>query len=439
MHSAQMKKATAFVISHEPDPSRTERNKAMSIIALTLTRALGRENIDVVRVHPNLLDDSLSSRYCKAIEICPDLYQSDHALTTFLMGLSKKYSGEKVLIPASDDCSAYLAKYADSLSETFTLLNPSASTMDRVKNKRLQYELAEAAGVPIPETVFPSDNDELERTAEKLNSFPYIIKPLEAQKWRLKKFAHVANGKKAITVNTTEELLREYRRIAEYDEDVMIQEVISGDDEHLLTFLGYCSNEHKPLAYCIRSKLRQDPIDFGYCTATVSCHNDEVERYARQLLTKSAYTGIVGIEFKFDGNSKQYKLIEINTRPVNTTGLSIGCGVNLPLIAFMDAIGEEQEPVTDWEDGVIWVWLTRDASAARQLRNLGKLTYREWLRSIRGKRVRPILAKDDLRPFIQYYSRYLVHQMSKIVTASHIPVFVRSTLRGLERMATRIW
>ena len=255
MHSAQMKKATAFVISHEPDPSRTERNKAMSIIALTLTRALGRENIDVVRVHPNLLDDSLSSRYCKAIEICPDLYQSDHALTTFLMGLSKKYSGEKVLIPASDDCSAYLAKHADSLSETFTLLNPSASTMDRVKNKRLQYELAEAAGVPIPETVFPSDNDELERTAEKLDSFPYIIKPLEAQKWRLKKFAHVANGKKAITVNTTEELLREYRRIAEYDEDVMIQEVISGDDKHLLTFLGYCSDEHKPLAYCIRCKL----------------------------------------------------------------------------------------------------------------------------------------------------------------------------------------
>ena len=98
-----MKKATAFVISHEPDPSRTEKDKTISIIALTLTRALGRENIDVVRVHPNLLDDSLSSRYCKAIEICPDLYESENALTTFLIELSKKYAGENVQIPASYD------------------------------------------------------------------------------------------------------------------------------------------------------------------------------------------------------------------------------------------------------------------------------------------------------------------------------------------------
>lgn len=434
-----MNKATAFVISHEPDPSRTENDKTINIIALTLTRALAREKIKVVRVHPNLLDDSLSSRYCSAVEVCPNFYESEDALTVFLTELSNKYPGEKVLIPASDDCSLYLAKHAESLSKNFTLLNPSARTMESVKNKRLQYELAVAAGVPIPETVFPENQHELEKAAAKLDGFPYIIKPLEAQKWRLKKFAHVANGRKAITVNTREELLQEYRRIAEHDEDVMVQEVIAGDDEHLITFLGYCSEEHKPLAFCIRSKLRQNPVDFGYCTATVSCHNEEVEEYARRLLVKSAYTGIVGIEFKFDSKSKQYKLIEINTRPVNTTGISIGCGVNLPLIAYRDAIGAEQVPVTDWQDGVVWIWLSRDMSAARQLRKLGKTSYRQWLRSIRGKRVHAIFAADDLRPFMQFYGRYFTHQVSKIVAFSRVPIVIRGTLRGLERMATRIW
>ena len=219
----------------------------------------------------------------------------------------------------------------------------------------------------------------------------------------------------------------------------MIQEVIAGDDEHLITFLGYCSEEHKPLAYCVRSKLRQNPIDFGHCTATVSCHNDEVEQYARQLLAKSAYTGIVGIEFKFDSRSKQYKLIEINTRPVNTTGLSIGCGVNLPLIAYLDAIGEDQEPITDWEDGVIWIWLSGDLIAARQLQKLGKLSYRQWFRSISGKRIYAILATDDLRPFIQFYARGAIRLSAKIMTASRIAGFFRGTFRGLERMATRIW
>lgn len=434
-----MKKTTAFVISHEPNPSRTEEEKTISIIALTLTRALGRENIDVVRVHPNMLDDSLTSRYCSAVEICPDLYQSEYALTSFLVGLDDKYPGEKVLIPASDDCSVYIARHADTLGETFTLLNPSEKTMESVKDKRLQYELAGNAGVPIPETYFPADASEVEKIAENLDGFPYIIKPLEAQKWRLKRFSQVADGKKAITVHSSEELLREYRRIAEFDTNVMIQEVIAGDDEHLVTFLGYCSEEHKPLAFCIRSKLRQNPVDFGYCTATVSCHNDDVERYAKQLLATSQYTGIVGIEFKFDERAGQYKLIEINTRPVNTTGLSIGCGVNIPLIAYRDATGVEQEPVTDWQDGVIWIWLSLDMSAARQLRRLGRLSYGQWLRSIRGKRVHAILASDDLRPFIEYYARYVKQQLSKDVNMGWLPDMARGMARGLGRMATRIF
>jgi D-aspartate ligase len=164
-----------------------------------------------------------------------------------------------------------------------------------------------------------------------------------------------------------------------------------------------------------------------------------VEEYARRLLVKSAYTGIVGIEFKFDSKSKQYKLIEINTRPVNTTGISIGCGVNLPVIAYRDAIGAEQAPVTDWQDGVVWIWLSRDLSAARQLRKLGKTSYRQWLRSIRGKRVHAIFAADDLRPFMQFYGRYFTHQVSKIIAISRVPIVIRGTLRGLERMATRIW
>jgi predicted ATP-grasp superfamily ATP-dependent carboligase len=430
-----MKTPTAFVLSHESNPSRGRDDKAISIIALTLTRALGREGIDVVRVHPNRLDHSLSSRYCKAIEVCPDLYESSDELTSYLIDLASKYEGDRVLIPASDDCSNYLAMHADRLSEHYTVLNPSASTMERVRDKRLQYELAESADVPIPETLFPRDYDHLRHAAESMVNFPYIIKPLVAQKWRLESFAQVANGRKAITVNSKEEMLSEYRRIAEHDAHVMIQEVIAGDDEHLVTFLGYCSEDQKPLAYCIRSKLRQNPVDFGYCSATVTCHNDEVEQYSKRLLAQSEYTGIVGIEFKFDSRAGLYKLIEINTRPVNTTGISIGCGVNLPLIAYRDAIGETLEPITDWPDGVVWVWFEMDFVAARQLRKLGRITYRQWLRSLRGKRVHAILAGDDWRPCINYYAGYLGKQAEKVFAATRIPQLARS----LARATTRIW
>lgn len=426
-----MKKTTAFVVSHEPNAFRTAKDPSINIIALTLTRALGRAGVKVVRVHPNLLDDSLSSRYCRAIEICPNLYESEMKLTSFLTELGSRYPGKKVLIPASDDCSLYMARHAEALETEFVLLNPSADTMEKVKDKRRQYELATEVGVPIPETYFPENEIELIHIADRLSDYPYIIKPLEAQKWRLQQYANVSNGKKAITVNNREELIREYRRISADDNNLMVQEIIAGKDEHLFTFLGYCSAEHKPLAHCIRSKLRQSPIDFGYCTATVSCHNDVVEQYSRRLLRQSAYTGIVGIEFKFDSHTNDYKLIEINTRPVNTTGIAIGCGVNLPLIAFCDAIGKKQKPNKSWEDGVIWLRLLQDISAALELRRRGRLTIPQWFRSIRGKRIHAVLAADDLMPFIQFHARYIARPFGRITSISRI--------RSLLHRSTRIW
>ncbi len=410
-----MTKTTAFVISHESDSTRTAKDCSTSIIALTLTRALGRAGVDVVRVHPNQLDHSLRSRYSTATEFCPDMYESDEDLVSFLMHLDEKYAGVRVLIPASDDCSLFLARNEKALEQKFTLLNPSAETMESVKNKRRQYQLANQVNVPIPETYFPQSVQEIRQISAGLNRYPYIIKPLEAQKWRLRQYASVANGKKAIVVQDQEQLISEFSRIVATDAELMVQEIVPGSDEHLVTFLGYCSAQEKPLAYCVRKKLRQAPVDFGYCTATVSCKNDDVVAYAKKLLRESEYVGIVGVEFKFDERDKQYKLIEINTRPVNTTGLSIGCGVNLPYIAFRDAIGDCPSPVKDWIDNVVWVHLAEDVAAALELRRRGRLSIGEWLKTLQGKRVHAIFARDDLKPVFAFYNGYIKRKLRRLM------------------------
>lgn len=429
-----MKKTTAFIISHEPDPTRTAENQATSIIALTLTRALGREGVKVVRVHPNQFDDSLFSRYSHTTEICPNLYESESDLVTFLGELGERYQGKKVLVPASDDCSLFMARHADELQNDFVLLNPAPATMESIKDKRRQYELAMTVGVPIPETYFPKSRKEVAQIAAQLTDYPYIIKPLEAQKWRLREYADVASGNKAITVHSRTELIDEYERISSADSNLMIQEIITGEDENLITFLGYCSDSYKPLAHCIRSKLRQSPVDFGYCTSTVSCHNDVVERYAKRLVNQCGYVGIVGIEFKYDPKENDYKLIEINSRPVNTTGISMACGVNLPVIAYRDAIGEKQAPVFDWEDGVIWMRLPQDIAAGLELRRRGRLTVSQWFRSIRGKRVHALLAFDDMRPFFKFYVRYCRRQFGKLTSVRLRARYLRGPRRLLQRV-----
>jgi predicted ATP-grasp superfamily ATP-dependent carboligase len=432
MHE-RLNKPVAFVMTHESDASRTNSRGAMSIIALTLTRSLGRAGIDVVRIHPNLFDPSLDSKYCRAVEVCPNLYTSESALTDYLAGLKTKYPGKHVLIPASDDCCLYMARNEQALREHFLLLNPNGQTLQKLKTKRLQYELAEASGVPIPETYFPEDEAQVLTLADGLRNYPYVIKPTEAHKWRLAENRAIANGKKAVTVHSADELLAEYRRISAHDNDLMIQEIIEGDDTQLFTFISYRSEQTSTLAFCIRSKLRQKPAKFGYCTASVTCHNDIVEAQSKRLLEASGFSGISGVEFKFDARTGLYKLIEINTRPMNTLGIATGCGVDLPVIAYNDVVGIQQQPSADWRDGTVWVWWEQDYQAAKELRSRGLLSYREWFESLRGERVHAILASDDQRPVWRYYSGEIPRLLLNVIK-SNLGSWRRSAAMGMGQL-----
>ncbi len=203
--------------------------------------------------------------------------------------------------------------------------------MEPVVNKRRQYEAAQNGGIPIPETYFPESRSDVEQLAATIHNYPYIIKPLVAHTWRLASMQGVSQGRKAVLVRNAQELCDAHASMGDGFRDVMLQEVIGGRDEQLFTFLGYLSQNGTPLAYCVRRKIRQLPIDFGYCTMTVSCHDDVVVRQSLRLLQGIGFSGICGVEYKFDAVSGEYKLIEINPRPVNTIGLAAGLRRRHPL------------------------------------------------------------------------------------------------------------
>lgn len=413
-----MSEPVAFVLTHESDPDRTKR--ALSLQALAITRSLGRRGVRVVRLHPNKLDTSLLSRYCSDVEICPDLHEAEAELVAFLLDLAKRHDGPPVLIPASDDAAFFIGRHRDSLLGSYRVPVPSKATIEQIINKRLQYGEAQKLGIPIPETYFPANLDEVRALAAQLRDYPYVIKPNIAHRWRLaavKKRLSFTKGKpkKAVVARSADELVAEYQSIAQTDADVMIQEVIGGKDELLYTFLGYFDQHSRPLAYCVRSKLRQYPLDFGYCTLTESCENGTVVDQSVRLLQSLQFHGIVGVEWKHDPKTDRYKLIEINARAVNTTGIAAACGVDLPYIAFADSIGQPVEPVTRWKTGVKWIWFTQDFWAARALMRSGQLTLRGWWRSISGTRTHAVYAGDDLRPFLDYIGRILAEQSRKLL------------------------
>jgi predicted ATP-grasp superfamily ATP-dependent carboligase len=395
-----MPQPAAFVLTHRSvsDPGAY----SASFQALHIARSLGRRGIPVVRVHPGRRELSLYSRYCTSVEQSPNVHESEKALLDFLLELAPKYPGPRVLLPASDETAHFIGRYRDELLAAYRVPAPG-SVMETIIDKRRQYGAAQALGIPIPDTYFPADAAEAKALAGMLRGYPYIIKPNVAHHWRLasvKQHLKSAGAIKAVVVHDAAQLVAEYRRISAVDPAVMIQKVIGGGDERLYCFYGYFDEHSRMLGCCVRRKLRQLPLGFGYSTALESCENDTVVEQSVRLLQGLKYHGIVAIEWKHDPESGETRLIEINARATNAAALPTACGVDLPYLAFADALGQSVAPVKGWKCGVKWIWLAEDVWAAREMWRRGELKLVDWLRSLRGPKVFAIYAADDLKPFL---------------------------------------
>jgi D-aspartate ligase len=416
-----MPSPVAFVLTHRSvaDPGAY----SASFQALHIARSLGRRGIPVVRVHPGRRELSLYSRYCTHVEQSPNVHDSEKALLDFLLELARRYEGPRVLLAASDDTAHFIGRYRDELLAAYRVPAPGR-VMATIIDKRRQYGAAQALGIPIPDTYSPASLAEARALAEVLRGYPYIIKPNVAHHWRLaavKKHLKSDGTIKAVVVHDAEQLVQEYARISAVDPAVMIQKVIGGSDQRLYCFYGYFDERSRMLGCCVRRKLRQLPLGFGYSTAMESCENETVVEQSVRLLQGLKYHGIVAIEWKHDPETGETKLIEINARATNAAALPTACGVDLPYMAFADALGQSVAPVEGWKCGVKWIWFAEDVWAARELWRRGELKLLDWLKSLRGPKVFAIYAADDPKPFLVDFGIFLKATLGRRLRRLRLP------------------
>lgn len=373
--------------------------KSLNEIALTLTRSLGRQGVPVYRFHPDRSLIDLDSRYCTHVA-CPNLYDDAAGLNASLIDFAEKQGVKPVIFPASDGAARFLARNEDVLKPHYVLACPTWSCIAEIQDKQQLLERAREANVPVPVTHFPKSAVELDGFAPAL-SYPVVIKPLTSHEWKRADVVAAIGAVKALVVNSSEELIEAYRKIAPLTPGLMIQEIVPGETERLLTFLGYVDGRGKVIAGCVRKKMRQFPPGFGYCCLTETVHDPEVMDLSVRLLEALRFRGIAGVEFMRDARDGTPKLIEINARAVRTTGAAVGAGVDLPWIAYQDLTSATPvAPKFDYAVPVRWIHLRSEVRAALSLMWRGELRFTEWLQVFRGRKVMAVWAWDDLRPSI---------------------------------------
>jgi D-aspartate ligase len=297
-----------------------------------------------------------------------------------------------VLMATGDEDMGMIAQNHALLAAHFRVVTASWDTVQWMFDKRLTYQRAAAIGIDHPLTFQPRDLDEVQRLKCR---FPVILKP--ACRTEANEFTRA----KAWKADDRGALLSLYRRAAAIvgNDAVIIQEWIPGGGEAQFSYAGLW-NRGAAIVSLVARRTRQHPIDFGRSSTFVeTIEQERVEDLACRFLKSLHYTGIVEVEFKYDRRDGQYKLLDVNGRFWTWIGLGALAGVDLPYLAWRQALGQTVSPGRA-TTGVAWMHASRDIVAACQVMSRGALTLSHYLAGFRKPLAFANFALDDPLPAI---------------------------------------
>ena len=157
-----------------------------------------------------------------------------------------------VLFPLGDAHTLLVARHREALESHFHFLIPDTATVEGIVDKRSQYRIAEGAGVPIPAVHFPDSVEEARRVSGQV-PYPSLLKPHVSHTARL-----TLDGK-VLVVESPADLVSAYERISAAGVQLMVQEIVPGEDTALLGYLAFWDGEGRELAWLDQAKAAPVP------------------------------------------------------------------------------------------------------------------------------------------------------------------------------------
>jgi predicted ATP-grasp superfamily ATP-dependent carboligase len=380
---------------------KMSKNKNIAIVlgmtetALGVIRSLGRNGIKVIGLDYRK-DMAFWSRYAESF-ICPHPLGELNSFQQFLISLSKKYTYKPILYLTSDDFVLAVSRIRANLSPHFLFNIPSEDVVEGIINKKMQYEKAKEVGIPIPRTFYPRSNEELQKFQDDLK-YPQFIKGCYSYIWK-ENFGSL----KGFLVENREELNEKFKMIFEKKVPAMVQEVVQGPDTNHYKVSIYISQSTEPLLVFTLRKIRQLPTRFGVGSCVESIDYPELLEIGLRYFMGINYRGIGSAEFKLDEKDNILKLIELNPRLWQQNILSTVCGMNFPMVQYLDLTGERPQPVNGFKKNMKWLNIYMDFQSFWHYHREKKLTLLQWIKSLKGVKVLSDFALDDIKPFLHEF------------------------------------
>lgn len=378
-------------------------------ISLSTIRSLGIEKIYTVSMAFKENDGYADkSKYIDEKYIVPHYKDDTEAFINYLIEYARKQDKKPVLIPCHDSYLEVIDEYFCELKKYYLLPQTTQGLYTELMDKGTLAKLAERKGMKIPETVHIGEED-FYKKIDEIVTYPCLVKPIDSPS-----FVEIFR-KKLFKVNTKEELDYALKQAKDVNQEVIVQRIIPGFDDHMYTYDAYLNQESKVTHWATFQKLRQFPINFGASVYTRQHYVPKLNEIGAKFLEEIQYKGFAEIEFKKDAKTGEFYLIEINVRITNFNQLLTKLGLNIPHIMYQELIGAPLPPkFINKTTNRAFIHLMEDTFAIRDYLATKQLSVFQVIKSYFRPKAYAIWDWKDMKPVI-HYNKNIVKRIFKKV------------------------
>ena len=317
--------------------------------SISIVRSLGKRGIPIIGIYDNSVKKYyLQSKYCSQ-KIKGPLY--DQPLIDILLNnIAKKLDSPAVLFCATDRTVLTVSRYEEQLRPFYKFVLPPYKVTSKQISKIGFHNFAIENSFLVPKTFYLQKGEKIEEISKDIQ-YPCIIKP------EFRETTWYKSVPTKVLYAETEEILFSFIKKYQLERvSLIIQEWIEGGDEDVYFCLAYLNRSQEPLATCAGRKLRQHPRSTGSTSLAETVDLPEITYEALRFLEKAGCIGFCSVEFKRSKNNGRFYITEPTIgRPDTQEGIFIGAGIDIPYIAYLDALGENISPMGTTKKMITWI------------------------------------------------------------------------------------
>lgn len=322
----------------------------------------------------------------------PKIDEQDVFITT-VKEFAQEHKDKKVLVIGCGDSYVQLiSENKDHFPENVIAPYIHIDLMNSLIHKEKFYEMCEKNGVDYPDTFV--HNRQMARDFTLPFEGPFIVKPSNGiEYWR----HPFASQKKVYIAKTREELESILEDIynSGYDDSIIIQDFIPGDDTYMRVLTNYSDQHGQVKLMSLGHVLLEEhtPHGIGNHAVIITEHQEEVADKYKKLLEDMNYIGFSNFDIKYDQRDGKYKVFEINTRQGRSNYYVTGAGENIARYLVEDYVYNRPLELKILTEKSLWMVVPKGVA----FKYIKPLEYHKEMKDLirQGKVVNPLFYEKD--------------------------------------------